>query len=77
MVVAGMEKDEKIAELEGIIRQQAATIEALTQEISELKFIIADLQEKLNKNSRNSSKDSFFFYVLNVVFLFYLHTVFL
>ncbi len=52
-----MEKGgKKIAELEEIIRQQAATIEALTQEIAELKLIIADLQEKLNRNSHNSSK---------------------
>ncbi len=51
-----MDKDKKIAELEEIIRQQAAIIEALTQEIAELKLINADLREKLNKNSHNSSK---------------------
>jgi len=51
-----MDKDEKIAELEEIIRQQAANIEALTQEIAELRQINAELREKLNKNSQNSSK---------------------
>ncbi len=51
-----MDKDEKIAELEGINLYQATVIEAQAQEIAELKRIIADLQEKLNKNSQNSSK---------------------
>jgi len=51
-----MDKDEKIAKLEEIIRQQAAHIEALTQEIAELRLINAELREKLNKNSQNSSK---------------------
>lgn len=51
-----MDKDKKIAELEEIIRQQAAIIEALTQEIADLKQINAELREKLNKNSHNSSK---------------------
>ncbi len=54
-----MTKDEKKAELEKIIRQQAAVIKALTQKIAEQELIIADLQEKLNKNSRNSSKPPF------------------
>ncbi len=51
-----MTKDEKIAELEEIIRQQAARIESLMQKLAEQELLIADLQEKLNKNSHNSSK---------------------
>lgn len=51
-----MTKDEKIAELEEIIRQQASVIKALMQKIAEQELVIADLQERLNKNSRNSSK---------------------
>jgi len=51
-----MDKNEKIAELEGITLYQATVIEAQAQEIAELKRTIADLQEKVNKNSQNSSK---------------------
>ncbi len=51
-----MTKDEKIAELKEIIRQQAAVIDALTQKLAEQKLIIADLKEKLNKNFHNSLK---------------------
>ncbi len=54
-----MDKDEKITELEGINLYQATVIEAQAQEIAELKRIIADLQEKLKKNSQNSSRPPF------------------
>ncbi len=50
-----MTKDEEIAELKGVIQQQAALIEALTKKIKEQELINADLREKLNKNSQNSS----------------------
>ncbi len=51
-----MTRDEKIAELEKIIQQQATVIEVLKQKLAEQERIIEDLREKLNKNSHNSPK---------------------
>jgi transposase len=54
-------RDQRIAELEAltvqqaaIIEQQQAMIEALTKKVEELERTVADLTERLNRNSRNS-----------------------
>ena len=49
-----MEHEKRIAELERQVAERDAIIEALTERLKQLEQTVADLTERLNRNSNNS-----------------------